>query len=72
MERKMKKGEYYWLEMCSFESCIFSIRQTLVSDAAQLSSAINASTELFTILRNQSGNLKLSIFISKTHLLRFL
>lgn len=54
------------LRVLFFPSC-----QTLVSDAAWLTSAINASTELFTILRNQSGNIKLSIFISKTHLLHF-
>lgn len=68
---KWKKVNITGLRFVHLRVVFFPTCQTLVSDAAWLSSAINASTELFTILRNQSGNLKLSIFISKTHLLHF-
>lgn len=65
----MKKGGYYWLEICWFESCIFPPCRLCCSTAELCNKHY---TELFTILRHQSGNLKLSVFISKTQLLRFL
>lgn len=69
---KWKKVNITGLRFAHLKVVFFPSCQTPVSDAARLSFAINASMELFTILRNQSGNLKLSIFISKIHLLRFL
>lgn len=69
-----KENEKRWIllawDLFIWELYFFHLAR-LVSDTAWLSSAINASTEWFTILKNQSGNWKLSIFISKTHLLHF-
>lgn len=45
--KENEKGEYYWLEICSFESCIFSILPDSCKWCSLVSSAINTSTEIF-------------------------